>query len=59
MQSSLAATSELTAVENTKKVFQSIFRYVERIGNTEYVLEWKSKGFSDESIKSPSAQKEY
>ena len=50
MQSSLAATSELTPVENKKKVFQPIFRYFERIGNTEYVLEWKSKRFSDESI---------
>ena len=36
-------------------VFQPIFRYFKRIGNTNYVSEWKSKGLSDESIKSPSA----
>ena len=35
-------------------VFQPIFRYFRRIDNTDYVLEWKSKELSDESIKSPS-----
>ena len=30
-------------------------RYFKRIGNTDYVLEWKSEILSDESIKSPSA----
>ena len=32
-----------------------MFGYFKKIGNTYYVLEWKSKGLSDESIKSPSA----
>ena len=36
-------------------VFQPLFRYFKRIGNTDYVLEWKSIGLSDESINSPSA----
>ena len=35
-------------------VFQPIFRYFRRIDNTDYVLEWKSKELSDESIKYPS-----
>ena len=30
-------------------------RYFKRIGNTDYVLEWKSEILYDESIKSPSA----
>ena len=36
-------------------VFQSIYRYFKRIVNSDYILEWISKGLSDESIKSPSA----
>ena len=31
--------------------------YFKRINNTDYVLEWKSKGLSNESIKSFSAPK--
>ena len=30
-------------------------KYLKVANNTNYVLEWKSKGISDESIKSPSA----
>ena len=30
-------------------------RYFKRVVNSDYILEWKSKEFSDESIKSPSA----
>ena len=36
-------------------VFYPIFRYFKRIGNTDYILEWKFKGLFDESIKSSSA----
>ena len=32
-----------------------MYRSFERIVNSDYVLEWKSKGLSDESTKSPSA----
>ena len=34
-------------------MFQPTQRYFEKIGNTDHVLEWKSKGLSDESIKVP------
>ena len=30
-------------------------RYFKRVVNSDYILKWKSKGLSDESIKSPSA----
>ena len=30
-------------------------KYFKRLSNTDYVLEWKFKGLSDESVKSPSA----
>ena len=36
-------------------VFQPIYRYFKRAVNFDYILEWKSKGLSDESIKYPSA----
>ena len=36
-------------------VFQLIYRYYKKVVNFDYILEWKSKGVSDESIKSPSA----
>ena len=36
-------------------VFQPMYRYFKRIVDSNYILEWKSKGFSDESIKPPSA----
>ena len=32
-----------------------MYRYFKRVVNSDYILEWKSKGLSDESIKSPSA----
>ena len=32
-----------------------MFRYFKKIHDTDYVLKWKSKGLSDESIKSASA----
>ena len=35
-------------------VFQPIHRYFKLIDSTKYITEWKSKGLSDESIKSPS-----
>ena len=34
-------------------VFKPIFRYFKRIGNADYILEWKSIGLSDEFIKFP------
>ena len=34
-------------------VFQSMYRYFKRIGNTDYLSLWKSKGLSDEVIKPP------
>ena len=36
-------------------VFQPMYRYFKRVVNSDFILEWKSKGLSDESIKSPSA----
>ena len=36
-------------------VFQSMFKYFKKIGNTKLTSEWKSKGLSDEIIKPPSA----
>ena len=36
-------------------VFQSVYRYFERIADSDYVLEWTSKGVSDENIKFPFA----
>ena len=35
-------------------VFQPIHRYFKIIANTKYISEWKSKGFSNESINPPS-----
>ena len=32
-----------------------MYRYFKRVANSDYVLEWKSKGLSDKSIKSSSA----
>ena len=34
-------------------IFQPLYRYFKTITNTNYILSWKSKGLSDESIKSP------
>ena len=34
-------------------VFQPIYRYIEKIGDTERISAWKSKGLSFESIKPP------
>ena len=34
-------------------VFQPIHRYFKRVNNSGYILSWKSKGLSDETIKSP------
>ena len=34
-------------------VFQPIIRYFKLIANTDYILSWKSKGLSDESIRPP------
>ena len=34
-------------------IFQPLYRYFKIITNTGYILSWKSKGLSDESIKSP------
>ena len=36
-------------------VFQPMHRYFKRVVNSDYILQCKSKGLSDESIKSPSA----
>ena len=33
-------------------IFKLAHRYVKIIANTKYITEWKSKGLSDESIKS-------
>ena len=33
-------------------LFQAVFRYFKRICNTDYILEWKFEGLSDEIIKS-------
>ena len=40
-------------------VFQAINKYFQGINNSEYVLEWKSKGVSDKSIKPPSAPNDF
>ena len=34
-------------------VFQPMYRYLKKIGNTDQILSWKSKGLSDETIKPP------
>ena len=34
-------------------LFQPICKYVKKIGNSDLILEWKSKELSDESIKPP------
>ena len=34
-------------------IFELIFRYFKRIGNAKLIPSWKSKGLSDEIIKSP------
>ena len=39
----------------TLSYIKSIHKYFKRITNTDYVLEWKSKEVSDESIEPPSA----
>ena len=36
-------------------VFQPLYRYFKLVVNSDYVIEFKSKGTSDESIKSPSS----
>ena len=33
-------------------IFQPVFKYFKFITNTNHILSWKSKGLSDESIKS-------
>ena len=45
------------AENSTQKylVFQPMYRYFKRTDNTDYILSWKSKGLSDEFIKSSSA----
>ena len=40
--------------------FQWMYRYFKRVSNTNnYILSWKSKGLSDEIIKSPSTPKNF
>ena len=34
-------------------LFQPMYRYFKRIGSTDHILEWKSKGLSEEVIKPP------
>ena len=34
-------------------VFQPMYRYFEKISNTDYISSWKSKGISDQIIKPP------
>ena len=34
-------------------MFQPVFRYSETVTNSNYILSWKSKGLSAESIKPP------
>ena len=34
-------------------MFQPIYRCFKKIGNTDHISVWKSKGVSDESIKPP------
>ena len=36
-----------------------MYRYFKRVVNSDYILEWKSKGLSDESIKSPPAPQNF
>ena len=36
-----------------------MFRYFQRISDADCILEWKSKGLSDESIKSSSAHNNF
>ena len=36
-------------------IFQPVYRYFKTATNTDYVLSWKSKGLSAESIKPPKA----
>ena len=36
-----------------------MYRYFKRVVNSDYILEWKSKGLSDESIKSPSTPQSF
>ena len=33
-------------------VFQPVYRCLKKIGNTDHISAWKSKGLSDESIRS-------
>ena len=32
-------------------VFQPMYRYFKRVGNSDHILSWKSTGLSDETIK--------
>ena len=34
-------------------VFQPMFRYFKKIGNSDHISAWKSEGLSDESIDHP------
>ena len=34
-------------------IFQPLYRYIKTITNTNYILSWKYRGLSDESIKPP------
>ena len=34
-------------------MFQPIYRFIKKIGNTNHISAWKSKGLSDESTKPP------
>ena len=34
-------------------IFQPLYRYFKTITNTNYILSWKSKGLSTDSIKPP------
>ena len=34
-------------------MFQSTYRYFKKIGNTDHISAWESKGLYDESIKLP------
>ena len=35
-------------------LFKPMYRYFKKVVNSNHILEWKSKGFSDEIIRSPS-----
>ena len=37
-------------------VFQPMYRYLKKIENSDCILSWKSKGLSDETIKSPTTR---